>query len=578
MASEKLRKYLAYYQKVLRDDPENIEARLRLAAIFREMGRKNHAVEEYSTASKLLARDGLPLEAIAACKAVLELDPTHTESQFFLARLYAHVPASAARIAQPVAGPLVAQQATTAVPRSTQDFEDDALDSVVSMIDLVQPKSSVTKTVDVLETVWNRQHDHTEAGHEAREGLDEATDSMDFETQDITGRIEGEDLTVELARIERDPDLYKTVDLQPDDILAEYDMVRERQDTLQIPRRVTQSIIAANEPTETISLGVFDMDSLELGDEDFDLPDLDDIEISDSDISERPAEPSVVNVSRHGLPEIPLFSRLSQAAFMNIVNAIEFRRFKPRDVILAPDDSSRSLFVIVHGLTRVWRSVDGHEIDLAHMGPGEFFGEFRLLTGRDGMATVSAQTHVEVFELSESEIANIAESTPEIWDVLWDFYYKRMLNNLLASHTLFRALDEEQRTALAGAFMQIEVLQNEYLLRTGDVCKNLYLLMNGEIVVEHDLGGITETLAEMREGEFFGVASTLGESPYPADVRAVRDTIVFALPSEYFRRIVDDHIEVAREVQIEMRKRRALNNQFTSGVITYAELGIVSDD
>src|SRR5690554_7440052 len=72
MTSSKLRKYLAYYQKTLREEPENIEARLRLAAVFRDMGREAHAIEEYATASRLLAREGLALEAIAACKAILE--------------------------------------------------------------------------------------------------------------------------------------------------------------------------------------------------------------------------------------------------------------------------------------------------------------------------------------------------------------------------------------------------------------------------------------------------------------------------------------------------------------------------
>ena len=104
MSSEKLRKYLAYYQRVLKAEPENIEARLRLAAIFREMGKEAHAVEEYVAASKLLAKEGLPLEAIAACKAVLELEPNHTEIQYFLARLFAQVPdamGNSARVARP---------------------------------------------------------------------------------------------------------------------------------------------------------------------------------------------------------------------------------------------------------------------------------------------------------------------------------------------------------------------------------------------------------------------------------------------------------------------------------------------
>src|SRR5699024_10299910 len=50
---------------------------------------------------------GLALEAIAACKAILELDPKHTETQLFLARMYARVPdagGASARIARPLQG------------------------------------------------------------------------------------------------------------------------------------------------------------------------------------------------------------------------------------------------------------------------------------------------------------------------------------------------------------------------------------------------------------------------------------------------------------------------------------------
>jgi CRP-like cAMP-binding protein len=584
MASDKLRKYLAYYQKVLREDPENIEARLRLAAIFREMGRKNHAVEEYSTASKLLARVGLPLEAIAACKAVLELDHTQTESQFFLARLYAQVPASGARIAQPLAGPQPTQSASVSVPRSMQDFESAELDNAVSMIDLVQPKKESgadTRTVDVLETVWNRHNEETrqtpvEGVIGVRDTLEEQTDSIDFDIQEITGVLEDREMTMEIDPVYRDPELYATVDLLPDDILESIDAPRERHDTIRIASQ-HPDLTKTAEQTETIRLGVFDMASLELDDEEFDLPELEDFEVSDADEGFQPTDTAVVNVSRHGLPEIPLFSRLSQRAFMGILQAIEIRRYQAGDVLLSPDDSRRSLFVIVKGQTRIWRTVESKDVDLAEMGEGEFFGEFRLLTGRDGMATVSAKTDVEVFELSESDIAVIGEANPEVWDVLWDFYFKRMLNNLLASQPMFRRLEAPDRVALAKAFVQVEVLQGEFLLKTGDPCTHLYLVMAGEVTAERDLGGLVQTLAEMREGEFFGVASTLAEEPYPANVRALRDTVLYALPSEHFRKIVDDHVEVARAVHREMRKRRALNSQFSSGVTNYAELGIAKD-
>lgn len=105
MDSEQLEQYADYYQKHLRQKPDNVEARLRLATVYRELGRREEAVEAYTKSAELLADRELPLEAIAACKAVLELEPGHMDAQFFLAKLYASHPDlfdGAARVAQPV--------------------------------------------------------------------------------------------------------------------------------------------------------------------------------------------------------------------------------------------------------------------------------------------------------------------------------------------------------------------------------------------------------------------------------------------------------------------------------------------
>ncbi|MFW5967416.1 MAG: tetratricopeptide repeat protein, partial [Persicimonas sp.] len=105
MTASEFDKYLRYYRKTLREEPGNIEARLRLAALFREAGRTADAAEAYAEASKRLADEGLPLEAIAACKAVLELEPGRRDVQLFMARMYARVPDATdetARVARPL--------------------------------------------------------------------------------------------------------------------------------------------------------------------------------------------------------------------------------------------------------------------------------------------------------------------------------------------------------------------------------------------------------------------------------------------------------------------------------------------
>ncbi len=105
MSPEQLEKFLVYYRKRIDRDPENVEARLRLATVFREMGQRRRAIEQYEAAAQLLDDQDLALEAIAACKAILELDPARVEAQYFLARLYAQTPdatETSSRVARPV--------------------------------------------------------------------------------------------------------------------------------------------------------------------------------------------------------------------------------------------------------------------------------------------------------------------------------------------------------------------------------------------------------------------------------------------------------------------------------------------
>lgn len=599
MASKKLKKYLAYYQKVLKGDPENIEARLRLAAIFREMGRHSHAVEEYVSASKLLAKEGLPLEAIAACKAVLELDSTHTEIQYFLARLYAQVPeatGNVARIAQPVGEEpsSAARTVANALGADYDDVDEEELDD--AMITLQRPKGAgededdepETRNVDVLAEVWNPREKETRRSNaidSIPSELEEATDADDaVEEDDEEVTVTREMDPVDRASLRPRPDeFFGTQDLDPKDILEEMPApdyeVRTRQSTSTNVSVVSREVLASDEPTETIELSIFDMDSLDLDSGDFEDFDFDEefgdiVELEyETGESRRPA---ILSVSRSELPEIPLFSQLAPEVFMQLLKVIDLRKVSMGGPILEPGMRTRSLFVIVRGETAVWREIDGERIELATMSEGDFFGEFRLLTGRDGKATVSAKTDVDLLEISEDVVNTLGDAHPEIWDVLWDFYYQRMLNNLLASSQMFRPLDHDERSELASKFTIREIVSGQYLLRENDTCEYVYLVLSGEVSVERDLGSMKQGLAEMREGEFFGVASSLGGDPYPADVRAVRDTTLLCLASEDFITLVDENSAVAKEVQRVIRSRRQMNAAFSSGITPYGELGIAN--
>ncbi len=62
---------------------------------------------------------------------------------------------------------------------------------------------------------------------------------------------------------------------------------------------------------------------------------------------------------------------------------------------------------------------------LARLGPGEFFGEVAVLTGKPRTATIVARTPVTVIEISRQDLDRIAAAHPEVRSVLQRFYEKR---------------------------------------------------------------------------------------------------------------------------------------------------------
>ena len=75
-------------KKVIESDPRDLAARQKLAELHARLGNKAAAVREYQSVAGSYAADGLLLKAIAICKVILQLDPTHHETQAILADLY----------------------------------------------------------------------------------------------------------------------------------------------------------------------------------------------------------------------------------------------------------------------------------------------------------------------------------------------------------------------------------------------------------------------------------------------------------------------------------------------------------
>jgi CRP-like cAMP-binding protein len=121
-----------------------------------------------------------------------------------------------------------------------------------------------------------------------------------------------------------------------------------------------------------------------------------------------------------------LFSSFERETLVEIVASTELRSYDEGDIIVTEGEPGSSLFLIVGGTVKVFtRTDDGANLQLAELGPGDFFGEVSLLSGKPRTATITTRTKVTAIELDRTSVDRIAEDHPEVKKVLEDFYERR---------------------------------------------------------------------------------------------------------------------------------------------------------
>lgn len=121
-----------------------------------------------------------------------------------------------------------------------------------------------------------------------------------------------------------------------------------------------------------------------------------------------------------------LFTAFRQDVREEILSSTSVRSFEEGDIIVTEGERGSSLFLIVSGEVEVsTRGEKGDPLPLAELGPGDFFGEVSLLTGKPRTATITATSAVTAIELGRENVDRIAEKHPEVREVLAAFYERR---------------------------------------------------------------------------------------------------------------------------------------------------------
>ncbi|MFI5168131.1 MAG: cyclic nucleotide-binding domain-containing protein [Thermoanaerobaculales bacterium] len=136
------------------------------------------------------------------------------------------------------------------------------------------------------------------------------------------------------------------------------------------------------------------------------------------------------------------FTAFPAGALEQLLATTSLRIFREGATIMREGEPGSSLFLIDEGTVEVQTTDQaGQLLVLAKLGPGDFFGEVAVLSGKPRTATIIARSAVSAIEITRATLDRVATHYPEVREVLQRFYQERaqataeaMLTRLRGGH------------------------------------------------------------------------------------------------------------------------------------------------
>ena len=263
------------------------------------------------------------------------------------------------------------------------------------------------------------------------------------------------------------------------------------------------------------------------------------------------------------LPSFPLLSELEHDAFLSVVRSLRLRRVPAGTELAREGEPGQAVSIVVAGRVVITkRAGDGTAVTLATLGEGQVFGEMALVTESPRVATVVADTQVDLFELPRSVLKALGGDAVQLQSALSRQVCDRMVKNLMSLSPLFRGLAPEARQGLLSKFQTRLVEAEEDVIVEGQLGRGLFIILDGLVQVTLRKGGKRHLLNWLKEGDVLGEISLTRNTPATATCTASRRTLLMCLERADFEQFATDHPQVVDQIR-ELGEVRLLDTIYT---------------
>lgn len=226
---------------------------------------------------------------------------------------------------------------------------------------------------------------------------------------------------------------------------------------------------------------------------------------------------------------VPLFATLGMEPLERLAAGAESEIHPVGADIVREGDMRADLFYVIEGGTA---DVLLGEWAVAHLGPGDAFGERALLRDAPRAATVRATSELALQAIQRDDfLAALTGTDREVRLERPREGDPQLLIATLRALPLLTGLDDAGLHRLAATGTLRSVTAGEAIVREGEAGDELFVILTGEARVEKE----GRTLTELLPGDHFGEIALLHDVPRTATVRARTDGLLLAIGRDAYR-------------------------------------------
>ncbi len=111
---------------------------------------------------------------------------------------------------------------------------------------------------------------------------------------------------------------------------------------------------------------------------------------------------------------IRLLADLDRVSVAELIPSFEEVHVRSGETLYRTGDEGDAFFIIIDGIVRVFVQPGGKDLEIACLGPGEWFGEMALLTGEPRSTDMEAQTDLVLLKLSRRNFDQLIRKHPSL--------------------------------------------------------------------------------------------------------------------------------------------------------------------